>query len=127
MLRALVASTALFVLGCQVPFVPDRSVHLTVNRIIAPTEHPGAEPLMVTLVVETGGCRTFERIAAQRSPSSLVLTAHGRTNEDALRVCTMDIRLEPRTYRAAPPFANPFTIIARQPDGSQLTHQVRIR
>ena len=112
--------------GCWNPFAPDRErITLVVDEIDAPTEVGAAAPLSVTLTVVTGGCKQFDRIEANRSANRLTLTVHGWDRPRA--ICTSDIRYESRPYEAMPPFTDPFTIAVRQPDGSELRHEVRVR
>ncbi len=112
--------------GCWNPFASDRErITLAVSEIDAPAEIGATARLAITLTVVTGGCKRFDRIQADRSANRLTLTVRGWDTPDAN--CTADIRFEPRPYEAVPPFADPFTIAVRQPDGSELTREVRVR
>lgn len=127
-LRALASAACLIATaGCRNPFASDRVVTLPVSDVAAPAElAPGAD-LVVTLTVVTGGCRSFERLVAERSASRLALVARGRDSSAPGRACPSDVRYEARAYRAAPPFVDPFTVAVRQPDGTELTRAVRVR
>ena len=128
MSRALVSAAFLLVgAGCSNPFEADHVVTLAVSDVEAPAQlAPGSE-LVVTLTVVTGGCRAFERLDAERSASRITLVARGRDSSGPGRTCPTDIRYETRAYRAPPPFVDPLTIVVRQPDGTELTHEVRVR
>jgi hypothetical protein len=113
--------------GCRNPFASDRVVTLPAADVAVPAElAPGSE-LVVTVTVVTGGCKRFERFVAGRAADRLTLTARGRDGAGAGVSCPDDIRYEPRPYRAAPPFVDPFTVAVRQPDGTELARVVRIR
>lgn len=113
--------------GCRDPLGADRAVTLPVRDLSTPAELATGAELIVTVTVVTGGCRRFERLVAERATGRLTLVAHGRDSSGPDVACPADIREEPHTYRAAPPDRDPYTVAARQPDGSELTRVVRVR
>src|SRR5258706_15027192 len=56
----------------------DHSVILDVSKLDAPATISTGTPLTVVLTVTTGGCKSFDHIAAERSASGASLTAWGQ-------------------------------------------------
>ena len=113
--------------GCGNPFGSDRVITLPVSEVTVPAELAPTALLVVTVTVVTGGCKSFEKFVAIRADARLTLRAQGRDGSGSWDLCPTDIRYESRTYEATPPFADPFTVVVRQPDGAEITRVVRIR
>jgi len=128
MRRLAAAAVLLAGIGCQNPFTSDRIVRLTISEIAAPSEVAHDASLPLTLTVVTGGCRSFDRLElVDHSSTHIVFVAYGRDAERRGTSCPTDIRFEPHTYEAPPPFSDPLTVIARQPDNSEMSRVVRVR
>ena len=113
--------------GCNLPFSPGRAVTLPISRIQAPVEVPTGVPFTVIFVVQTGGCRSFTRLATARTANTVTAVAHGRDSSGPKVSCPNDIREEPQSYTVQPPFSGPFMIVAKQPTGAETTVEVRVR
>ncbi|HEY6089606.1 MAG TPA: hypothetical protein VD771_07425, partial [Gemmatimonadaceae bacterium] len=59
---------AVVVAACN-PFDPNRAVVLDVSNLSAPGTVPPNTQLTITLTVLTSGCRAFDRIVVQRTPT----------------------------------------------------------
>ncbi len=113
--------------GCANPFAPGRSIVLSVENIEAPaTAAPGAG-FSVTFRVVSGGCKRFVRGEATKTSTTLTFTAQGRDGSGPNIFCTDDIRYDDVVEVVTPPISDPFTIVAKQPDGSQSTKVVRVQ
>ena len=113
--------------SCEGAFGPDRSIVLPITEIEAPSEVAPGQAVLVRFTVTSGGCRRFERVDAVRTAGRVTLTARGRDSSGPRISCPADIRTDVREYRAEPPVSDPFTIAARQPDGTEATRTVRVR
>lgn len=113
--------------GCANPFAPGRSVILPVVNIEAPTTVAPGAGFSVTFTVGSGGCTRFVRGEATKTSTTLTFTAHGRDGSGPNIMCPADFRTDRVVETVAPPISDPFTIVARQPDGSQTTRVVRVQ
>ena len=93
----------------------ERSLQLGVQSLVAPATFAPDAPFDVTLTVVTGGCRWFERIAAERSGDQIVLQARGRETTGPDVVCPANIEYEPHAYTVRPPFGDSVAIVVQQP------------
>ena len=114
-------------LACDDSTGPNREVTLRVVDLTAPTTVPAGSGFTVVLLIETSGCETFDRLDASRTAARVDLTAIGRDNSGPGIVCPAVIQQIGREYLVQPPFTDPFTVAARQPDGSQITRTVRVQ
>ena len=115
------------VAGCEDAFGPGRSIVLPITDLVVPPEVRVNDVLVVRVSIETGGCKSLVGLNAVRTEGRLTLTARGTDSAGENVSCPGDIRTEVREYRADPPFADPFTVVANQPDGSTTTRTVRVR
>lgn len=113
--------------ACRSPFGAERAILLPVRDLVVPEHVAANAELEVTLTVVTGGCRSFDRIEANRSADRLTLIPWGRDASGPGVMCTGDIRYEEKTYRTGPVSSDPFTVVVRQPGGTELVRQVRVR
>ena len=118
----------LLIAGCSSIFEPgERSILLPITQVVAPsTVAPGAG-FSVTFTVESGGCKSFDRLETTRSGAVLTAVAHGTQAVGKNIVCPTDIRYDSMVQEVVPPVSDPFSIVARQPDGTEATVQVRVQ
>jgi len=116
-----------FFVACTNPLSSHRSVTLPITDLVVPVSASASVPFTVRLTVVSGGCKRFERLVATRRPGEVAFEARGRDSSGPNVGCTDDIRKDPQTYEATPPFSNPFTVRAVQPDGSSVTRTVRVQ
>jgi hypothetical protein len=113
--------------ACRAVLEPGSRVALGVTDIQAPATFEAGRPFTVTLTVVTGGCRSFVRFDASRTPDRLTLRAVGRDRSGPGVECPTDVRYEPRDYTAQPPFADSVVVVAEQPELILLSRVVRKR
>lgn len=117
---------ALLVTGCGSPFDPGRTITLPITTVDAPAAVNAGDGVVVRVTVQSGGCRVFQGVEAQRAPGRLTLTARGRDSSGPRVNCTAEIRTDVRDISIEPPLADPFVVAARQPDGSETTRSIRV-
>ncbi len=90
----------------------DHSVILGVSKLDAPATISPGSPLTVVLTVTTGGCKSFDHIAAERGTSGASLTAWGQDAAKGERnvSCPLNIVNELHSYQFDPPIQSPFTV-----------------
>ena len=113
--------------GCANLFAPGRPVILPVVNIEAPTTVAPGAGFSVTFKVGSSGCTRFVRGEATKTSTTLTFTAHGRDSPGPNTSCPTDIRYDEVVETLTPPISDPFTIVARRPDGSQTTKVVRVQ
>lgn len=121
-----IAASVLFGQACFDPIDTGDDVGLHVTEVQAPASAPASGPVTVTLTVVTGGCLSFDRISASRTPSTLILSARGTDTGGRNVACPADIRHEPHSYVAQGPFSDPLTITVYRPTTDPLVKTVRI-
>ena len=115
------------VAACEDAFGPGQAIVLPITDLVVPAEVRTNDVLVVRVSIQTGGCKTFVGLNAVRSEQRVTLTARGNDSSGETVNCPDDIRTEVREYRADPPFSDPFTVVANQPDGTTTTRTVRVR
>ena len=115
------------VAGCQDALGPGESIVLPITDLVVPAEVRVNDVLVVRVSIATSGCKTLVGLNAVRTEGRVTLTARGNDTSGENANCSDDIRTEVRDYRADPPFSDPFTVVANQPDGSTTTRTVRVR
>jgi hypothetical protein len=121
------ATIACLLAGCGDPVGTSRSVVLGISELSVPAEAPPGTAVLVKATVVTGGCLSFTTLEATRTSGRVTLIARGRDASGPNVSCPADIRYTVHEYRAEPPLLDPFTVVARQPDGTTTTKVVRIR
>ena len=121
-----VAVSLSLVSGCTLPFSPNRDVFLYIREILAPPSVGATAPFDVTFAVETGGCRTFNRLEMTRSAGGAVVIAHGKDSFGPDVACPADVRYEQHKLTMNPPFTDPFVIRAGQPNATEISVEVRV-
>lgn len=103
-----------------------RDYQIKVDSLDAPAAAPASDTMIITLhgTVGPSGCYQLDHFEEQRQAGSLTLKAWGKHYDT---VCTQAIVEMHQEYKIAPPFKDPFEIRVEQPDGSVLTHTVRIQ
>jgi|SRR5688572_29623760 len=99
--------------GCNIVGFPS-AVILPVTEVDAPEAISAGAPLSVSLTVQSGGCRRFDRVETDRTASGASITAWGRDGGGRNNVCTTDIRYDRVSVRFDPPFPSPFVITVGQ-------------
>ena len=120
----------LVAVGCSSnPVEQTGAVILNVSRLDAPAKVAAAGPLDVVLIVSVGGCVSFDRIEAERSPSGATLTAWGfDSRKGNLNLpCPQNFENQPHFYRFDPPFASTFDIYVNRGRLSPLTARVLVQ
>lgn len=113
--------------ACSNPFANDRrDIKLYVAAMVVPASAPAMGTLTVTVTVETGGCKRFERFRVTNTRTSATIEAQG-SDAGPNAICTQEIGLEKKALDLSGPFSDPFTITAIQPDASVLVRTVRIQ
>lgn len=129
-MRRIVVSSVLLVLvaGCSSILDPrERSIILPITQIDVPsTVAPGAS-FTATFIVQSGGCKRFDHVEATRTATALIALAHGRETVGKNIACTDDIRFDTVEQVVSPPVSDPFSVVGRQPDGTETTVQVRVQ
>ena len=115
------------VAGCEDAFGPGRAIVLPITDLVVPAEVRTNDVLVVKVSIQTGGCKSLVGLNAVRTEGRVTLTARGNDSSGENVSCPGDIRTELREYRADPPFSDPFTVAAIQPDGTTTTRTVRVR
>lgn len=130
MRQFVVGSTMLLLAaGCSSIFdLGRRSITLPITKVEAPpTAAPGASFNVAFTVAMTNGCIRFERLESTETDAALTVTARGSVPDRQDIACTQDVRSETVVEVVTPPTTDPFSVIARQPDGTETTVQVRIQ
>lgn len=121
----------MFALGlygrCELSLGPGRDIRLAITSIDAPAEIARDSAMTVRATVRSGGCRRFEQLRVTRTTDRATMVALGFDTSGPGVNCPDDIREGVREFRLDPPFGDPFTLAARQPDGTETTRVVRIR
>ena len=112
--------------GCSSIFSPDREVILRVREIRAPATVQPNTSFDVTFVVWVNGCESFNRMSVVQTQTGASVTARGRVPTGDV-VCPAVIVEEPHAVTLTTRSADPFVIRAVQPDGPDLTTQVRVQ
>jgi len=114
--------------GCGSVFEPDkRSVILPITRINVPsTVTPGAS-FSAAFIIQSGGCTRFERVETTKTDRALTVLARGTQAIGSNISCPQDIRYDTVVEVVTPPLANPFSVIGKQPDGTETTAQVLVQ
>ena len=125
---ALFAELLLSAASCN-PFEPDQTVVLAVSKIDAPSTVVAGTPFDVVLTVDTGGCRSFERMDVVRSQMGVSFTVWGKDGSKGRSdvTCPDNLILEPHTYQVKPPFSGPFNIYVNRGRLSPLTATVQVQ
>jgi hypothetical protein len=113
--------------ACGDPLGTSRDVILGISELEVPAEAPANTAVVVRATVVTGGCLTFTKLEATRITGRVTLVARGRDASGPNVACPADIRYTVHEYRAEPPLSDPFTVVAKQPDGTETAKVVRIR
>jgi len=124
--RALAACLTTLLASCTDAFGPARAIVLPITEIEAPAEVAAGDTLLVRVSIESGGCRSFKTLDAVRTSDRVTFTARGVDTSGPRISCPDDIRTTIREYRAVPPLTDPFSLVARQPQGDQTTRTVRV-
>lgn len=112
--------------GCSSIFSPHRDVILRVKEILGPAMVQPNTSFDVTLVLWLNGCESFSRIDVTQTATGASVTAHGRVPTGEV-VCPAVIVEEPRVVTLTARSTDPFVIRVVQPDGQDLTAQVRVQ
>jgi len=123
----LTAVVACLLAGCGDPLGTGRDVVLGISELDVPAEAPPGTAVVVKATVVTGGCLSFTKLEATRTAARVTLVARGRDASGPNVSCPADIRYTVHEYRAEPPLSDPFTVVAKQPDGTETTKVVRVR
>ena len=113
--------------GCEDPLGSPRAILLPITAIETPSEVVAGKAAIIRVTIQSGGCKRFDQLNAVRTAGRVTITAHGTDSSGPQVGCPGDIRTDIREYRAEPPLSDPFTVVAKQPDGSETTRTVRIR
>ena len=113
--------------GCESVLGPGRTIVLPITVLETPAAIAPGETLVVRATVQSGGCLRFLRLEAVRAAGRVTLTALGLDNSSPETLCPADIRTEVHEHRVEPPLGDPFTVAARQPDGTETTRVVRVQ
>lgn len=125
-LRSAVYAAGMFG-SCELSLGPRHNITLPITDIVAPAEIAADSVLTVRVTVESGGCRRLDQVRVTRSASRATIVAHGFDNGGPGVSCPGDIRHDDRQFALAPPFSDPFTLVARQPNGPETVRVVRVR
>lgn len=117
MRRALLAALLLLVPACENPFDSGDEVRLEIVRVIVPQTASATGPITINLTVISGGCRSFDRLLADRTATNVTLEARGIDNSGLNRACTADVRFDELTHVEQGPFTDPFIVRVVQPGG----------
>jgi hypothetical protein len=124
-------SSAIYAAGmfgsCELSLGPRHDIRLPITDLVAPAEIAADSVLTVRVTVESGGCRRLEQLRVTRTPSRATIVAYGFDTEGPGVNCPADIRHDVRQVSLDPPFSDPFTLVARQPNGSDTVRVVRVR
>lgn len=105
----------------------ERQVLLYTPEVVAPAQVAPGATLHLTVTAQSGGCLHFDRIDVERTSSRVTLRAMGYDASGPSVVCTDDIRYNVVAVDVAPPFTDPLTVVAEQPDGTLVTRTVAVR
>jgi hypothetical protein len=126
--RAIAPALALLLAAsCEVALGPGRDVTLRITNVEAPAEVAAGAALTVRVTVESGGCRHFDAVVVTQSDERATIVARGHDASGPGINCPGDIRYTDREVRLEPPLLDPYTVIAKQPNGPPTTRTVRIR
>lgn len=103
-----------------------REYQIKVDSMDAPATAPASDTLNITLHGTVGptGCYQLDHFEKQRQAGSLSLKVWGKQYDT---ICTQAFVEMHKEYQIAPPLKDAFEIRIEQPDGSVLTHTVRIQ
>lgn len=113
--------------SCELAVGPGEDVLLVITNIDAPAEVAPEASFDVIFTVQSGGCVRFDALVVSQSRQQLNVSARGRDSSGSDVNCPGDIRETNQTVRVRPPLDDPFTILARQPNGPSTTRVVRVR
>jgi len=105
---------------------PTRVVVLPITELVAPASVDPAGTLVGEVTVQSGGCRSFERLQTTRTSGRVTIRAIGRDASGPDVLCTGDIQYTVVEYRADGPFTDPFLVVGIQPDGEEMRRPVRV-
>jgi hypothetical protein len=121
---AALAMLGLGLAGCET-LAPDRPIVLSAD-IAAPASVDAGQAFVATVTVHSGGCRSFEQLDATRVGSRVTFVGRGRDYSGPEISCTGDVRTNVIEYRVEPPTTDPVTLVAIQPNGTEVTRTVRV-
>jgi hypothetical protein len=114
--------------GCGSVLEPDsRSIILPITRINVPSTVTSGTSFSATFIIESGGCKRFERLETTKTERALTVLARGTEPTSKNIACTDDIRYVTVMEVVTPPMTDPFSVVAKQPDGTEATVQVRVQ
>ena len=124
-------SSAIYAAGmfgsCELSLGPRHNITLPITDIVAPAEIAADLVLTVRVTIESGGCRRLEQLRVTRTASRATIVAYGFDTEGPGVNCPADIRHDVRQLSLVPPFSDPFTLVARQPNDSETVRVIRVR
>lgn len=124
-------SSAIYAAGmfgsCELSLGPRHNITLPITDIVAPAEIAADSVLTVHVTIESGGCRRLEQLRVTRTASRATIVAYGFDTEGPGVTCPADIRHDVRQLSLVPPFSDPFTLVARQPNDSETVRVIRVR
>jgi hypothetical protein len=114
-LSVVVTSGLVALAGCNV-FDPDQSVILGVPKIDAPATVAAGSPFTVGVTVQTGGCRSFDRIDVQKFDAGVRLVPWGKDASAGRKdiSCPAYILEELHSVQIDPPFSDPYQVVVEQ-------------
>ena len=123
------SSLLLLVTGCSSIFGPDRrSIVLPITQVEAPSTVTSGTSFSVKFTAAmTNGCMQFERLESAKTAQALTVTARGTVPTRKDIMCTQDVRSHTVVEVVTPPVTDPFSVIARQPDGTETRVLVRVQ
>lgn len=126
--RVVGSVAVLLAAGCSSILEPgDRSILLPITKVEAPsTAAPGAG-FSVAFTVQSGGCKRFERLVTTKTGTALTAIAQGTEAVGKNIVCTADMRHDTVVEAVTAPAAGSFSVVARQPDGTETRLTVQIQ
>ena len=119
---------SLFAAGCNsAPVEPERSIILPILRIQAPASVAPGATFSVGFVFAVDGCTRFVRTESTKNDRVFTFLARGTVSSGQDVICPAIVREAIEVEVIAPPASDPYTIIGKQPDGTETTAQVRIQ
>ena len=114
-LSVVLVSGLVAVTGCNI-FDPDQSVILSVPKIDAPATVSTGSSFTVTITVQTGGCKSFDRLEVEKSNTGVHVVPWGTDAAIGSKgiSCPQDIREEPHAIQIDPPFSGPYQVFVDQ-------------
>jgi hypothetical protein len=113
-------------IACEDPFGTVRQIALPITAVEAPASVNVGDAPVVRVTVQSGGCKRFEKLNAVRTPERVTIAARGTDSSGPRVSCPGDIRSDVVEYRAQPLLVDPFTVVAKQPDGSETIRTIRV-